>query len=174
MELVWRFEKVCEHLAPKACYDARSARSSVDVLWPFLQPLLIWPRWVLAAAQGIIVVVCGLSCPRAYVILAPQPGIKPTPLALESGHSATEPPGSPPCLISSFPLWPLSRIFWALPPSFVVFVVQSFSSWVQLFVTPWTAACQAVLHHLMEFAQTYLFFLYMISWGIFMTYTSPP
>ena len=154
---------MCEHLAPKACYDARSARSSVDVLWPFLQPLLIWPRWVLAAAQGIIVVVCGLSCPRAYVILAPQPGIKPTPLALESGHSATEPPGSPPCLISSFPLWPLSRIFWALPPSFVVFVVQSFSSWVQLFVTPWTAACQAVLHHLMEFAQTYLFFLYMIS-----------
>ena len=50
-----------------------------------------------------------------------------------------------PFLISSVPFWPLPRIFWALPPSFVVVIAQSLSSWVQLFVTPWPAACQASL-----------------------------
>ena len=38
----------------------------------------------------------------------------------------------------------------------LIVVVQSLSH-VQLFVTPWTAACQtSVLHYLLEFAQIYV------------------
>ena len=36
-----------------------------------------------------------LSCPTAHANLAPQPGIKPPPSALEGGFSITGPPGNP-------------------------------------------------------------------------------
>ena len=40
-----------------------------------------------------LVSVGGLSCPVAWGILVPQPGIKPLPLALEDGFLTTWPPG---------------------------------------------------------------------------------
>ena len=40
-----------------------------------------------------VVVACGLSCPRAYGILVPQPGIEPVSPALEGRFLTTGPPG---------------------------------------------------------------------------------
>ena len=61
------------------------------LLLPFmitiLNMLLIWLQWVLAAAhrtfitaRGSLAVVHGLSCPMAFEILIPWPGIEPEPL----------------------------------------------------------------------------------------------
>ena len=45
---------------------------------------------------GSVIVVHGLSCPMAYGILVPQPGMAPGPPALEGRFLTTGPPGKPP------------------------------------------------------------------------------
>ena len=42
--------------------------------------------------SGSVVVVCGLSCRKAYEILVHQPGIEPVSPALEGGFLTTGPP----------------------------------------------------------------------------------
>ena len=42
---------------------------------------------------------CGLSCPVAYGILAPRPGIEPVPPAMEGKVLATGPPVMSPDLV---------------------------------------------------------------------------
>ena len=56
---------------------------------PFLFITYLWP-------QGLFIAACGLSCPVAYEILVPRPGIEPTSPALEGGFLTTQLPGNPP------------------------------------------------------------------------------
>ena len=55
---------------------------------PFLFITYLWP-------QGLFIAACGLSCPVAYEILVPRPGIEPTSPALEGGFLTTGPPRKP-------------------------------------------------------------------------------
>ena len=76
--------------------------------------------WALCCdIQASLVVVGGLSCPTAFGILAPQPGIEPTSPALEGRFLTTGPPGSPDdTFIRGGPsdllwgLWTLQGIGW--------------------------------------------------------------
>ena len=53
-----------------------------------------WLHWVLVVASGLFLVEHRLSCPMAYGILVPRPGIEPTSPALEGGFLTTGPPPS--------------------------------------------------------------------------------
>ena len=53
--------------------------------------VVAWALW--SWDEGSAVVAQELSCPMADGILVPQPGLKPTSLALEGGFLTTGPPG---------------------------------------------------------------------------------
>ena len=57
------------------------------------QDLSLWHAGCSLRRTGSVVVVCGLSCPTAYGILVPRPGIELTSPALEGGFSTIGPPG---------------------------------------------------------------------------------
>ena len=54
---------------------------------------------IFTAVQGLSSVACRLSCPGAYEILVPRPGIKPASPALEDRFLTTGPPGKSPTLV---------------------------------------------------------------------------
>ena len=55
---------------------------------PFLFITYLWP-------QRLFIAACRLSCPVAYGILVPRPGIEPMSPALEGGFLTTQLPGNP-------------------------------------------------------------------------------
>ena len=86
---------------------------------------------------------CRLSgCSVACGILVPQPGITPVSPSLRGRFLTTGPPGKSSSVSET--------------AGVIVVVIQS-PSRVQLFATPWTAACQAPLSlTILEFAQVYV------------------
>ena len=99
--------------------------------------LFIAALWHLSSCSGqaSVVAVCGLSCPVACRMSAPQPGVEPISSALEGIFLTTGPPEKSflkPCILSSS------------SPNHQFTSVQSLSH-VRLFVTPWTAAHQGSL-----------------------------
>jgi len=86
----------------------------------------------------------GLPCPSPGDL--PDPGIEPGSSSLQADSLPTEPPGRPKRLLNFVRYFSVSvemLMFFSLH-SIVVVIVQLLSR-VQLFVTPWTEACQASL-----------------------------
>ena len=88
--------------------------------------LLIWQHKILVAAHGLFIAVCGgfflvatltLSCPMAYEILVPRPGMEPLSPALEGGVLTTELLGTSPHILSTstFIALPVSRLLFLGP-----------------------------------------------------------
>ena len=68
----------------------------------------------------------------------PDPKIKPWSPTLQADSLQSEPPGKPKYVLNYF-LFLIKKFF------IVVFIVVQWLSCIQLFATPWTAACQASL-----------------------------